>query len=240
MEPQEPVVAPAPIRGPWLAGYLLERQVVNATTLNPLGRVTDVALDTERRQVAGVTVRLGDDPRGLAALLSGAPKRRRHDALAPLDHIVALDGDVVLVDDDPIRQTQEQGPFAETLFLNDICERAILTKTGRSLGILADVLLDGAGTLALGYVVKPTELATEMLPLVGDVALSEAHQAGADPAYAPPAAKMRFIPATWRIRFGPSVIMLVNEVEPLTPKIVVIEQESSERVESRGFFRRRR
>ncbi len=240
MEPHEPAVAPAPIRGPWLAGYLLERQVVNATTLNPLGRISDVAIDAERGQLAGVTVRLGDDPRGLAALLRGAPRRRRRDGLATLDHIVALDGDVALVNAAPIRQKREAGPFEQMLFLNDICERAILTKTSRSLGILADVLLDSAGTLILGYVVQPTELAKEMLPLVGDVALSEARQAGADSGYIPPAAKMRLIPATWRVRFGPSVIMLVNEVEPLAPKIVVIEQEARERVATRGLFRRRR
>lgn len=240
MEPHEQVIAPAPMRGPWLASYLLERQVVNSTTLKPLGRISDVAIDAERSQLAGVTVRLGDDSRGLAALLRGTPRRRRSDGLAPLDHIVALDGDVALVNAAPIRQKREAGPFEQMLFLNDICERAILTKTGRSLGILADVLLDGAGTLILGYVVQPTELAKEMLPLVGDVALSEARQTGADPAYTPPAAKMRLIPATWRVRFGPSVIMLVNEVEPLTPKIVVIEQEAREPVAPRGLFRRRR
>lgn len=250
MAAQEEVTSPrsasARPRGPWLASYLLDRQVVNSATLTPLGRVSDVALDPERGQIEGLTVRLGADPRGLAALLRGAPRRRKRDGLITADHIVALDGDVVLVDADPTQQAAGANPFDGRPFLNDICERAILTRTGRSLGILADVLLDTEGNLTLGYVVQPTELATETLPLVADVALAQVPApvedddgaAGARPAYIPPAAKMRLISASQRVRFGPSVVMLVNEVEPLTPKLVVIAQQLDAGGKSRGFFGR--
>ncbi|HEX8731043.1 MAG TPA: hypothetical protein VF725_03185 [Ktedonobacterales bacterium] len=249
MAAQEEITSPratlARPRGPWLASYLLDRQVVNSETLAPLGRVSDVALDPARGQIEGLTIRLGDDPRGLAALRRGAPHRRKRDGYVAADHIVALDGDVVLVDADPVHQSHDANPLAGLLFLNDICERAILTRTGRSLGVLADILLDTEGHLALGYVVQPTELATETLPLVAEVALAEApapveveEGEAAPPAYAPPAPKMRLIPASQRVRFGPSVVMLVNEVEPLTPKLIVIAQEASKGGERRGFFRR--
>lgn len=240
-----PRAAPARPRGPWLASYLLDRQVVNAETLTPLGRVSDVALDPGRGQVEGLAIRLGEDPHGLAALLRGAPHHRKRDGYVAADHIVALDGDVALVDADPVHPTHDADPLAGLLFLNDICERAILTKTGRSLGILADILLDTEGRLALGYVVQPTELATETLPLVAEVALAEApppaeveEGEAAPPAYAPPAPKMRLIPSSQRVRFGPSVVMLVNEVEPLAPKLIVIAQAANEGRRPRGFFQR--
>ena len=219
---------------PWLASYLLERQVVNISTLEPLGRVADVTLDPERRQVVGITVRLGSDTPGLAATVRRAFTRRKNYGALALDHVIALNGDVVTVDAEPIHvvadadTTQPQRML--NLNLNAICELVILTTYGKSLGVLADVLLDHDGTSILGYVVKPTPLAASLLPRLEDIARPEeldTSASGADDGAKPsplPGGRLRIVPASYRLRFGDSLIMLVSEVEPLQRKVVVISQ----------------
>lgn len=214
---------------PWLASYLLERQVVNISTLEPLGRVADVTLDPERRQVVGITVRLGSDTPGLAATLRRAFTRKKNDGAVALEHVIALNGDVVTVDADPVQAVDAAQP-QRMLNLNAICELVILTTYGKSLGVLADVLLDHDGTSILGYVVKPTQLAASLLPRVEDLAQPEELDTGASEAAdgakpSPlPGGRLRIVPASYRLRFGDSLIMLVSEVEPLQRKVVVISQ----------------
>lgn len=220
---------------PWLASYLLERQVVHVETLEPLGRVADVLFDPERREVVGLTVRPGADVSGLAGAVRRAFERKnRHGAIA-LDHVVALNGDVVTVDAHPIRRA-EAPQLDNKLSLNEMCELVILTTYGKSLGLLADVLLDHRGVEIIGYVIKPTQLAASLLPRVEDVTRSVAPDTsppatknGAKPAPVP-GAKMRIVPASSRLRFGDSLIMLVTEVEPLQRKVVVISQAEDGRV----------
>ena len=92
-------------------------------------------------------------------------------AVAPFDH--RYDANPAPASRSTLPPSQNaRGPFAETLFLNDICERAILTKTGRSLGILADVLLDGAGTcIGAVFAIRPvSEL--QLVPLQYSVVLA--------------------------------------------------------------------
>lgn len=249
MDQQEQPPSLMPIRPQpgrlWLASQLLQRQVVNVSTLEPLGRVADVVFDSERRQIVGISVHLEEPPEENAASFAARIRRalvqKKHRGAIALEHIVALNGDVVMVNADPVRST---APFENMLYLKEVCELVILTTFGKSLGSLADLLLDARGTLIMGYVVKPTELAASLLPLAEDLAefetqrtpeagakSSKVDRATASSTLASPIANLRVIPASYRIRFGDALILLVTEVEPIQREVVTISPPVRERAE---------
>lgn len=244
MEQQEqpPSVMTAPARAgrSWLASCLLQRQVVNVSTLEPLGRVVDVIFDPERAQVVGISVQAQTAPQGFVSAIGRALGRRNDIGLIAIEHIVALNGDVVMVDVDPKRNASAPA-FEGMSRLNEVCELVILTTYGMSLGSLADLLLDYRGSGVVGYVVKPTELAESLLPPLEDLEQPEPYSAHVVDATPPapnlPAARLRVIPATSRVRFGDSLILLVTEVEPLQRKVVVITPQAGDRTEPRSVSR---
>ncbi|HEY7850269.1 MAG TPA: hypothetical protein VIC27_09415 [Ktedonobacterales bacterium] len=221
---------------PWLASCLLRRQIVNVTTLEQVGRVSDVIFDSARSQLVGVRVQPSAPPQGLAASVGRAFGRNRGAVAIALDHIIALNGDVVMVDADPARLASVRS-LTNMSHLNEVCELAILTTFGMCLGALADVLVDARGLAILGYVVKPTEVAEQFLsPLESfqrpEIELldadMDAHTTETLPAVIPPSSHLRIIPASSRVRFGDSLILFVAEVEPLEPQVVVIAPRAEE------------
>ncbi|MFI5276567.1 MAG: hypothetical protein ACHQ1E_04820 [Ktedonobacterales bacterium] len=230
-----PIELPEPSKSgnPWLASHLLQRQVVNIVTLEPLGRIIDVMFDPQNCVVVGVTIHLDNASRGAGALIGRAFGRRTDIGALTLDHIVSLNGDVVTVNASPAQFSQVPA-LDGMLSLTEVCELVILTTYGMSLGALADILLDYRGSEIVGYVVQPTTLAQSILPLLSDLAELEpepdevnvVNAADVPPTPALPASHLRFIPAASRVHFGESLIMVVSDVEPLRPQGVVISQQS--------------
>ncbi|HEX8996134.1 MAG TPA: hypothetical protein VF812_08890 [Ktedonobacterales bacterium] len=225
---------------PWLASSLLQRQVVNVTTLEPIGRISDVYFDPQRSQIVGVSVQAQTAPGGFVSAISRALGRGAGVSQIALEHVVSLNGDVVMVDADPARSLPA---FQGMSQLNEVCELVILTTYGMSLGSLADLLLDVRGTTVMGYVVKPTELATSILPSLEDLeqpgqrAAAAPETAETPSAQSLPSPRLRVIPAESRVRFGDSLILYVAEVEPLERKVVVITPQNGDRTEPRTVSR---
>lgn len=249
MEKQEQrtslLTAPSKVGRPWLASCLLQRQVVNVSNLEPVGRVADVVFDPQTARLAGIIIQLQNAPRGMRASITRNLGRRADIGVIALEHIVALNGDVVMVDTDPTLGSGAQ-LFEGAFRLTEVCELVILTTYGKSLGSLADLLLDHPGSGVSGYVVKPTELAQSVLPRLDDlvdaetvVELNEHGFAAEDDEDAPrlAGANYRVIPAGSRIRFGDSLILLFSEVEPLQPKMVIVSPQPALQSDSRRTSR---
>ncbi len=102
----------------------------------------------------------------------------------------------------------------------------------------------------MGYVVKPSELAQSSLPQLADLVGFDDSGAedpdaevpdvvdAAPQALALPAPHLRVIPASSRVHFGESLIMLVSEVEPLQRRVVVVSQPRDQPTDSASTLRR--
>lgn len=242
-----PRLEPAESRA-WLASRLLRRQVVNVSTIEPVGRVADVIFDPRSGQVMALAVESSAPAQGFGATIRRALSRQRDIAPIGLDHVIALDGDVVMVNADPFRlsvaRELEQMPR-----LNDTCELAVLTMGGMCLGSLADLLLDQRGVSIAGYVVNPTRQGELMLPplpplLSGDdspLAATPEPDGDGDAASSDKSDKdearstrVRVIPASSKVHISESLILLITEVEPLREEVVVITHQPEESAELNG------
>ncbi|MGZ3674643.1 MAG: PRC-barrel domain-containing protein [Ktedonobacterales bacterium] len=237
----------------WLASWLLNRQVVNASSLEPVGRVNDVVFDPMTRRVVALNIQsslpLETGPIAAIRRMLGRPSGSRY---VTLDHILSLNGDIVVVDAAPARLAAHR--VTRMPHLCQVCELAIITLHGICLGSLADVLVDAKGSELAGYVVNPTKQAeTLMVPLsqvdlapamrpasqpeepgdatetgldASDAPPAEIPAADASPALDPSLSHLRVIPASPRIRIGDALIMVYEEVEPLYKEAVVVTSQS--------------
>jgi sporulation protein YlmC with PRC-barrel domain len=196
----------------WLASHLLRRQVVDVDSVAPAGRVVDLIFDPDTFLVMGLIIESSE--RGRVSALGRLFKRRNSVAYVGLDHVIAMDGDVVTLNTNPFNLAQSRD-MERLPRLNATCEMAILTTRGTCLGTLADLLLDDRGTVISGYVVSPTAAGEETLPAFTD--LSIVQPGGTD-------RRMRIIPADSPLRIGESLIMLLGEVAPLREFVVVTPQ----------------
>ncbi len=234
-QPSSRTTAPSRAEHPWLASRLLNRQIVSVARLDQVGRVADVIFDSSRSLLVGVTAQMSEPSQRFAARVGRMFGLNRTTGDIALEHIVALNGDVVMVDADPARSSSSHY-LARMSHLNEVCELAILTTYGMCLGSLADVLLDERGADILGYVVKPTEVGESLLPTLENVQLpiidsdesAEPHEVapGSASADAPPSTRLRVLPASSRVHFGDSLVLYVAEVEPLIPQTVVVSPQT--------------
>lgn len=230
----------------WLASRLLNRQVVNATTLEPVGRVADVVFDQKKCQVAAISIQFTPLPdSGWMAFIRRVPGLSRPAGYVTLDHIISLNGDVIVVDTYPGRATSPR--VARLPHLREVCELAIITLHGVCLGSFADLLVDEKGSGVVGYVVNPAkQVEALMIPLqevelapppfaeraaaatngpgtgVSSLAVTgkdgESAQSGMDASLS----HLCIIPASPRVRIGDSLIMVYEDIEPLGKETVVI------------------
>ncbi len=220
--------APRPNSGKqWLASRLLARQVVNASTVEPVGRVADVAFDPERCQITGLMVETTSAGSDFVANIRRTFGSGQAIGAVGLDHIIALNGDVVTVDSDPGASALVP-PRGRAACLRQVRALTIITLHGMCLGSLVDLLLDDRGSMVTGYVVDPTRHAESLLPPFEmpepPTPLRIARDANATEAAAPKpsGAHLRIIPASPRVRVGKQLILVVEEVEPLRREPVVI------------------
>lgn len=252
-EPQRSLATPASSEQPWLASRLLHRQVVNASTLEPLGRVSDVMFNPKTCHVSALIVRSTSVGGGLLAAARRAMGRLHTVGAIGIDHVVALNGDVVVVDSDPVAstvlRTPQQASERDACLLCEVCELTIITLHGMCLGELADLLLDQRGTLITGYVISPTRYAESiLLPLEEVVPAGPAQtEREANAAVTSPPSEsssephVLVIPASPRVRIGESLVVVVEEVEPLLQDAVIVSnQPTREHPERAGGIHWRR
>jgi len=212
----------------WLASHLLQKQVVNASAVELVGRVADVAFDPDSCQVTGLMVQPTAPGNGFMAAVRRLFGPNRMLGSVGLDHIIALNGDMVTIDSDPVAAALLP-TRTRAAQLRKVQSHIIITLHGVCLGSLVDVLLDERGSLVTGYVIDPTRQGESLLqpyeeseqrpPLriasdtSGDDATSESK---------PLPEHLRVIPASPRVHIGRSLILVVEEVEPLRPQPVVI------------------
>ena len=211
---------------PWLASRLLRRQVVDAATIDQVGRVVDLIFDPIAGQVMGLVIEGAGEPRAPRGLLGRLFKGRRATATVGLDHVISMDGDVIMLNADPFKAPASR-ELERMPHLNAICEMAILTMRGSCLGSLADLVLEDQGTRVTGYVVTPTAFGEQTLPYLEDVAPvaglveDDEDSAGNGAKIAP---RLRVIPVSGHVRIGESLILLVAEVTPLREDVVIVSQ----------------
>lgn len=231
--------ASSPTRGEqmWLAGSLVNRQVVNASTLEPVGRVHDVVFDPMTCRLVALKIQPAILPEtGPIAGIRRAFGASRSGGYVGLEHILSLNGDVVIVDAAPGRSIS-QYVVGRMPHLCEVCELAIITLHGICLGSLADVLMDAKGSSLVGYVVNPAKQAEDLmmsLDSVGSMArLQSTVMADASSGDAPYAtddsaevatspSHLCFIPASPRVRIGDALILVVEEIEPLQKEAVIV------------------
>lgn len=203
----------------WLASRLLRRQVVDVSAAEPAGRVTDLVFDPDNGQVMALVIESDSRARMQRHSRVGFFRRKAATTSVGLDHIIAMDGDIVTVNTNPstlahIREL-ERLPH-----LNKTCEMVILTMRGTCLGTLADLLLENQGATIAGYVVSPTAAGEEALPALAG--RTELPSVAAESTLR----QLRVIPADSRLRISGSLIMLLDDVAPLGECVVITPQAS--------------
>lgn len=220
----------------WLVGSLVNRQVVNASTLEPVGRVNDVVFDPMTCQLVALKIQPALlTETGPIAAIRRAFGASRSGGYVGLEHILALNGDVVIVDAAPGRSLSQHVGRMPHLF--EVCELAVITLHGICLGSLADILVDAKGSSLVGYVVNPAKQAEDlMMPLdfVGSIVRTHSsvttdassgdglYVTNASPTVATSPSHLCFIPASPRVRIGDALILVVEDIEPLQNEAVII------------------
>lgn len=235
-QPEERIsfALPASSEQMWLASRLLQRQVVNVATLEPIGRVADIVFDPESCQLSALCIQPESSAEGFLAVVGRRFGRHRTAASVGLDHIISLHGDVVMVDSDPVRSAAPQ-PIGRAARLREVCELTILTLHGMCLGSLADLVLDRDGSVIVGYVVSPTKYAETVLPSIEDLLRptpqQEVDASEESPTSALPSTSLRIIPASPRVRVSDSLIVVLEEAEPLQQESIAILSQPGEHTE---------
>ena len=207
----------------WLASRLLRRQVVDANSIDQVGRVVDLIFDPIAGQVMGLVIEKVGEQRGSAGFLGRLLKGRRSTATVGLDHVISMDGDVIMLNADPFKVTAAR-ELERMPHLNVICEMAILTMRGSCLGSLADLVLEDQGTRVTGYVVTPTAFGEQTLPYLEDVAPLPVGVEPGPTNGGRAAPHMRVIPVSGHVRIGESLILLLADVTPLREDVVIVSQ----------------
>jgi sporulation protein YlmC with PRC-barrel domain len=241
MEPvgqaQSRPLLPSTLGEVWLASRLLNRQVVNVRTLEPVGRVADVLFDPESSRLTALAIVEAAAADGVQESVRRAFRVGRAQGRVGIEHIIALNGDVVMVDHDPARLASPR--VAQERRLTDVRDTAILTLHGMSLGSLSDVLLDHSGYTVTAYVVKPSRQAKAILWVL-DVPSEPSFEQSEPPAQEPPvsggessdgvaisqppAARLWAIPASPGVRFGDALIVVVD-IEHQPDEAVIVPRQ---------------
>ncbi|HEX9058366.1 MAG TPA: PRC-barrel domain-containing protein [Ktedonobacterales bacterium] len=160
------------------ATHLAHRPVVNVHLGQNLGEVADIVFDPVERQVAGLLVQTERRDRAVFEMARRAFGGTMGLTYVDLEHVMALNADVVTVDMDQGAQPRPhlKAPLPR---LSAVLGFAVVSIEGQRLGHFVDLALDPTGRRIVGYVVEPTTGTTE--PSVGTSAPAASETAGAPP-----------------------------------------------------------
>jgi len=148
---------PQPAQG-WLASRLIHRPVVHARLVAQTGDVVDVVFSPESRQVVGLLVGSAGAESGILDLLRRILGVDFGLTFVPVERVLALNGDAVMVDTEAGHGAEFIRPFPPIAIRHLPRLRAsfgfpVLTMQGQQLGRFADLQLDAQGRSVAGYVV---------------------------------------------------------------------------------------
>ena len=139
-------------RGEWRAQDVLGRPVVHAGRVEHVGSVEDVIFDPATRRLAGLVLAGAGTDGSLLERVRGAFGGPESQQLVEAGHILALNGDIVMVDALPT-----QGEHStQLLHLPRISEArglAVVSLGGQRIGRFVDLLLDREGRVVTGYLI---------------------------------------------------------------------------------------
>lgn len=213
----------------WRATLLARRQVVNVRLGHEMGRVVDIVFDPDARQICGLLF----EPAGRESAFGEFARRAFGGSFGltyvGVDHIIALDADVVTVDLDPAEPPSARSSTPHPR-LSAVLGFAVVTIQGRWLGRLADLLLDATGRHVLAYLVAPETRAgvrdrVSLQRVAAPQALRDsdgtedgsAEAPNASDASAPPTAAPLVIPASEDVRVGRDLIIVAGRPDIGTP-----------------------
>lgn len=199
----------------WPASRLLRRPVVHVRVVAQVGEVVDVVFSPERRQLVGLLIGSAGAEGGLLETLRRVLGMDLGLRFVPIQRVLALSGDVVMIDMEP----GEQPILPDRRHLPRLrlaCGYAVITMQGQRLGRLADLQLDAEGRRLAGYVVERVSASQAAAPAV--LAMGAPTNTTAPPPVPGPAPvstpnSSRFmIPARLRVRFGHRLIVAGEDV----------------------------
>jgi sporulation protein YlmC with PRC-barrel domain len=220
----------------WQASRLIHRPVVHARLVARAGEVVDVVFSAEGRQVVGLLVGSAGAESGLLELLRRLLGGDFGLTFVPVERVLALAGDVVMVDTDAahggeLLRALMPIPIRHLPRLRTSSDFAVLTMQGQRLGRFADLLLDATGRRIMGYVVMPDPLApvppvapappnTVPAPHVQGVSVAAPPPPSVAAQQPVPAAQPFVIPARFRVRFGRGIVVVGEDVSrPVVPSV---------------------
>jgi uncharacterized protein YrrD len=228
-----PKTATARVTAGWLASRLIHRPVVHSRLVAQTGDVVDVVFSPEGRQIVGLLVGSAGAEGGLFDLLRRILGMDFGLTFVPVERVLSLNGDMVMVDTEVGHGAEFVRPFPPISIRHLPRLRAsfsfpVLTMQGQQLGRFADLQLDPEGRSITGYVVA-RDPATQVAPPVA--AAPHASQPGAPAASqqaAPAAPAVQaasasaqaafMIPARFRVRFGRGLIVVGEDASrPVVP-----------------------
>ncbi len=217
---------------PWRASLLLHRQVVNARTVESIGSVSDLVFDPQTCRLVAIALDVPETDASVSTVARRFLSGYRPPFYVGMEHIVALNDDVVIIDIDTAHPAPPQS-MQRLPHLNRVLNHQLVTLHGMRLGRLADLLLDYRGGQVVGYLINPTRrgAAVTVTPPT-PAAEAPADDAGSDSERAPTLsgplpANLRIVPASPRVRVGRELILVLEDVEPVTREDVVVRRQAA-------------
>lgn len=193
----------------WRATYLAHQPVVDVNGGESLGEVADLVFDPTTSTIAGLLV----SANGRNGSLLEAARRAFGGSIGltyiALDHIIALNSDVVTIDQGENQSTAPRDPLPR---LSAVLKFDVITIRGKRLGQLEDLLLDPDGRRIVGYLVAQ--------PVAPARASDEATPASPQPEAGDLPETVRVEPAT----------TLASPSAPSTPHFIVVASDQGVRV----------
>jgi sporulation protein YlmC with PRC-barrel domain len=144
----------------WRASQLFHRPVVHALRVEHLGEVADVAFDPESCELAGLLIGPPGPEGNVLDVMRRAVGRDLGLTFVPASQILALDGDVVMVEigrahGRGVAGLLGTGRATRWPQLRQMEGFAVVTIQGHRLGRLVDLVLDPSGRHVNGYLINP-------------------------------------------------------------------------------------
>jgi sporulation protein YlmC with PRC-barrel domain len=223
---REDAAAPTPeseAEAGWFISQLWRRPVVNVRAIERLGQVADIVFDAATQRILGVRIERETQEHPVVEVARRALTGAIRATYISAPQIVALHEDVVTVD--PQRAAESGERLEGRPHLSHVQGFAVLTLSGKRLGRLVDIRVDGTGRRILSYLVQPGGHGVARSDMsLRPRRLYAWHQAllSGDEGAGPQAARehtdsadhpVLVIPATHEVRVGRDLIIVVDPAD---------------------------